>query len=381
MEVAPETAALCEWAMDATTWSLATLPADTLLTQTCHVAQASTHLIEIGWNAIRSDLNDLLSALDLPPSGGESRALATASDDVTTAIEPSAGRNDLLELLRDLNEIDLPRYAVVGACLRWDERARRDLEDRCDSIRRAVLGRTNQHENWLIWAAPGSGKSFMIQQLGASLSDEGCEYVELNLAGLPKDEFLNGLQGVATSSNPVLCMIDEVDGRSSEDWPYEDLFATLSVNTTTPDRQVAFVLVGSSMHGLHGMVRGMMDRSKGRDLVDRVPDNHRFELPPAVLMDRVLVFAQQALRAASRRGSKIAAIDKLALYYVLASSGLQSPRQIGELAQRAVRRMEEGASRLTFTDLFEPGMTEHLRFAVEHLDAFDALEWLAVQVS
>jgi hypothetical protein len=76
-------------------------------------------------------------------------------------------------------------------------------------------------------------------------------YYELNLAQQQREEFLTQLSEVRTSANqePVLCLLDEIDARAEESWPYEEVFSILDLNLSE-ERRVAFVLVGSSPTGL-----------------------------------------------------------------------------------------------------------------------------------
>jgi predicted AAA+ superfamily ATPase len=94
------------------------------------------------------------------------------------------------------------------------------------NVKQRIVASLSSHpfgcDNYLIWAPPGSGKSFFIQEIAKSLG-KSIDYRELNLAQLDEREFRSALGEIRKLDKPRLCFIDEVDSKPSEPWPYESL--------------------------------------------------------------------------------------------------------------------------------------------------------------
>ncbi len=167
------------------------------------------------------------------------------------------------------------------------------------------------------------------------------------------------------ATTPVLCLIDEIDARENETWPYEKFFSTLDLNLDEK-RCIVFVLIGSYPTGMQGMIRSMECRSKGKDLLDRIPASNRFEIPAPVIEDRAIIIASHVLAAAEKRKLEVKEIEKLALYYALGNVDIQTPRQLSDLIQDAVNRLQQGEDRLKYDDLFFSGDRRNQKFWAEH---------------
>ena len=137
------------------------------------------------------------------------------------------GGEDGLQLIGGLAGVSVSDYSVVGSYTRFAEFVRQELKDARVRIR-AGFASTGRRENHLLWAAPGSGKTYFVEQIAAS--DSGVEYTELNLAQLDEAGFRSGLEGVVSGERPVLCLIDEVDAKPETSWPYELLLPALDAN-------------------------------------------------------------------------------------------------------------------------------------------------------
>lgn len=123
---------------------------------------------------------------------------------------PQAAR----ELVASLDFVDLPRFRVVGAYTRYDEGVRNALQDARQRILAGFDPPGGKRENHLIWAAPGTGKTFFVQQIAASLPD-GIRYYEVNLAKCGEPEFRAGLRKI-DDQTACLCLVDEIDTRPVE---------------------------------------------------------------------------------------------------------------------------------------------------------------------
>jgi ATPase family associated with various cellular activities (AAA) len=396
-DVVQEAQRLSQWAKGTAFWEGATATAKVQLEQTCMVAQIAWHLTAIGWVAIKSDLAAFLDALSTPHQYRDDLAPVLVPADANPSPAPSESPDSsvatsttltdhVLTTLLELGALSIMSSIVVGQYMRDDERVRNRLKDWCARISRPLTtSPTKIHENFLIWAAPGSGKSFLIQQLATSLSSS-IAYIELNLAAMTRADFNAGLRSVAASNAPTLCLLDEIDSRGDEDWPYEDVLPLLDLNRSG-DRPVVFVLVGSRGDGREGMIARMKERPngterpKGKDLIDRVPGDRRFEIPPTTLKDKGIIVAAHVTEAARLRGARVREIEKMLLYYVLSNQDLTSPRQLSDLARDAVQRMSIKDDRLRYDNLFEDGDTRNQRFFAAHLDAANQLSGVFVRIN
>ena len=302
------------------------------------------------------------SVVGAPSSDGDSMLDGAPLPEARPAEPPrhTASDADELAVVEGLSHLKLEELSVVGAYRRYDERVRNQLRDWHRRLVAPILRPTLVHENFLIWAAPGSGKSFLIQESARALGP-AVQYVDINLARLSRDEFVARLAAVRAAEGPVLCLLDEIDARAGESWPYEECFSLLDLNLEA-DRQAVFVLVGSHPGGMAAMTEAIRSRSKGTDLLDRVPMNHRFEIPPPTIGDRLAIAAGQILEAARLRSDPVEEVEKLALYYALRDEALQTPRQLRDLAVAAVQNLPPGERRLKYDDLFYRGDTRSKEF-------------------
>ena len=88
-----------------------------------------------------------------------------------TSGSPSS-EQDAIALVRELHKIELSNFRVVGGIVRYDESARNILKDTKQRIVTSLTSQTHGRDNYLIWAPPGSGKSFFIQEIAKSLGDK-----------------------------------------------------------------------------------------------------------------------------------------------------------------------------------------------------------------
>jgi DNA replication protein DnaC len=253
---------LSKWARGEAFWRGARLSATESLQQSCRVAQIASHLIHIGWTAIRSDLPAFLEAL-APP---DTLRIVSETEKVTRdkflpreeilIKESRKGKLDpILQSLKQLDRLYLSEYSVVERYQRYDERVRNELRNWRLRISNALLNPQKAHDNFLIWSPPGSGKTFFIQEIARSLKKD-IKYIELNIARQSREEFIRALTEVKESKLPTLCLIDEVDARASESWTYEEFFSLLDINLSS-DRATVFILIGSLSTGMQGMIKNI----------------------------------------------------------------------------------------------------------------------------
>jgi hypothetical protein len=315
--------------------------------QLAEAGSAQAAALEVG--AAAAEFERLEARLDLEEAR---RFLAVGESAPDPAAEAAA-------LLAGFDVAALSRYLIVGDYARFDDDVRNRLADARQRIRAGLVHPTGNRENHLVWAAPGSGKTFFVQQIAEEL--DGTRYVELNLAGLSEDEFRAALADGVAGGDSCLVLVDEVDAKPDASWPYEVLLPYLDVNVERGGR-VVFVMAGSSGGSLDEMKQGIRSRPKGNDLLSRTPTDNDLVVAPLGVGDQFLVALSQLRRAALRSGRSVRAVEKSALYYIAATPYLANARQLSEFVAHAVRRMPPGEDRLKYDHLFSPGDPENKQF-------------------
>jgi pimeloyl-ACP methyl ester carboxylesterase len=279
---------------------------------------------------------------------------------VSTSPGTSGDEEEAHSLISGMDEVSLGRYSVVPGYAKFDEVTRNVLKDARQKIAEGLGQPTSKRENHLFWAAPGSGKTYFAVQTVASLPGN-VRYHELNLAKLTEAELLAGLREMDGFSDPCLCLIDEVDAKPEEVWPYEVLLPYLDASVERNARFV-FVMAGSSGSSIGEMKQRIASRPKGTDMLSRIPGGNEYEIPSMGVGDRVLVVLSQFLQAGREAGKEIQSVEKLGLYFVAVTPRLANARQLREFAVRAVDRMPPGEDRIKYDHLFGAGDPENKTF-------------------
>jgi hypothetical protein len=263
-------------------------------------------------------------------------------------------------LIAKMDEVVLSRYRVVGNYTRYDEAVRNTLKDVRARIADGCLQPSKKRENHLIWAAPGSGKTYFVQQISASLPGT-IRYQELNLAKCSEEAFRAGLGEFEGHHGPCLYLIDECDAKPQEPWPYEMLLPYLdaSVERGAP---FVFVLAGSGGANLGGLKKHIAARPKGADLLSRIPAGNEYEIMPLNIGDRILVVLSQFWEVGKELNREIGSVEKLGLYYVAINSRLSNARQLREFAARVIERVPPNDDRVKYDHLFSAGDPENKVF-------------------
>lgn len=268
-----------------------------------------------------------------------------------------------IPFIANLDTIRLHKYQVVGNYTRYEEAVLNNLKDAKQKILSSIESGDQKRNNYLIWAAPGSGKTYFVDQIARSLKGQ-IIYHEINLAKQGENEFAERLEALDREDRPCLILIDEVDAKPQEPWPYEFLLPYLDAATES-GKQWVFVLAGSGGFSLAGIKEKINIRPKGTDLLSRIPIENQFVIDPMTFGDRLLVVLSQFLSAGKEYGREIRAVEKLGLYYVVLNTKLVNARQIREFAVRAVQRVPPGEDRLKYDNLFVAGDPENKRFWLE----------------
>jgi pimeloyl-ACP methyl ester carboxylesterase len=263
-------------------------------------------------------------------------------------------------LIEKMEEVVLSRYRVVGSYTRYDEAVRNTLCDAQMKISGACLKPSRKRENYLIWAAPGSGKTFFAEQIAASLSGT-IRFQALNLAKYSEQDFRARLSQLESKNIPCLCLIDECDAKPLEPWPYEILLPYLdaSVERGTP---LVFILAGSGGANLEELKERIASRPKGNDLLSRIPSGNEYEIMPLGIGDRLLVVLSQFQEVGKEFNKEIKSVEKIGLYYVALNPRLANARQLREFAVRAIERVPPNDNRVKYDHLFSAGDPENKAF-------------------
>jgi len=263
-------------------------------------------------------------------------------------------------LLAELSVVKLSHYRIVGNYVRYGDAVRNSLKDARQKIVAACRNPSPKRENYIIWAPPGSGKTYFVQEVAALLGDS-VRYSELNLAKLDEAGFRSELAKLRDHKLPRICLVDEVDAKPDEPWPYEALMPFLDASVTE-GAQLVFVLAGSSGSSLEEMKKLIASRPKGTDVLSRVPTGNEYTIPPMGVGDRLLVVLSQFRQAGKQMGHEVREVEKLGLYYVALNPRLANARQLREFAVRCAERVLPGDDRLKYDSLFHPGDMENKLF-------------------
>jgi predicted ATPase/predicted AAA+ superfamily ATPase len=265
-----------------------------------------------------------------------------------------------LSLVVGLDRIRLGVFAAVGAYMRFDTAVREALVEARQTMVMALEHPGRKRNAHLIWAAPGSGKSYFVQQVADSMGRT--RFAQVNLANSDEESLRTFLDSLDVSGTTrTLCFVDECDSPATGFSPYALLLPVMD-DATAAAAPIVFVFAGSSGSSVDGMREVMAERPKGADLLSRIPVENVHSIAPLDIGDRILVALSQLRSAAAEAGRRIAAVERMALFYVSVDNRLGSPRQLRELCVRAVERLLPGEERLRYDHLFSPGNPENKAF-------------------
>src|SRR5207245_5845169 len=247
---------------------------------------------------------------------------------------------DDLQATRDLiirvEDVPLPRFRVVGSYVRYDPQVRNSLKDWKLRIISDLPTHKTGTSNYLVWAPPGSGKTYFVQEIAKSL-DDLVRYEELSLAQLGKEEFISRLRQLDASAKPSLCLVDEIDAKPAESWPYETLLSALEPKEGRI--YTSFILTGSSTSGIDQMKRRLASRPKGDDVLSRIPVTNEFVIPSLGPGDLMLVSLAQLRHAGRGMGRTVNGEEELGLSDLCSHTRFSNARHLRTLhVRRDTRR-------------------------------------------
>jgi ATPase family associated with various cellular activities (AAA) len=280
---------------------------------------------------------------------------------------------DLATSLESKDSIALADWTVVGAYRRAEDSHRHELRRWVERIRKGVVTASTSDENYLIWGTSGSGKSFLVRELGHELRRTGaCRFEEINLASIPLADLQQKLAQFEAAPEPLLCLLDEVDSQTPHTTDYTPIFPVLRWRQEK-GRHSTFILVGSTTDGVNSLDAEIRGRAKGPDLMRFVTD--LIAIPDYTMWDRLAIFVGSAAEEARKTGKTLTAIEKLALYYVAVVAGGSDAGSLSRLAKDAMSRVTSGDHRLMYDHLFDPltDATARITFTAEHHKAVQPL--------
>jgi len=270
--------------------------------------------------------------------------------------------------LEGLAYLCLEDFSVIGNYVRYNEKSRNFLKDYYVRIARAVKNKTKSRENYILWGPPSTGKTLFVEETAhAFREDTNVIYHPLNLSKMTQAELSQRLQDIACQAekNSLLCLIDEVDSKISEQWPFEVLVSYLDLNISSK-APIVWILVGSSGQDLDAFLGQIKSCHKGEDVVSRIPKDHILSVPLPEVGDRLLTCLSEIDRCSKAQNKKISFVEKFALLYLVISRELDTLRQVREYIWRAVSRVGVEDDRLKYDHLFEPGDKESKEFWVQY---------------
>jgi len=266
------------------------------------------------------------------------------------AREKEAIRQASIKLLKQLNDIYLPSHTVVGNYVRFAPEVVESLSSVARQIEVACDTPTQEKENHLIWAPAGQGKTYLIQEI-AKVKRVAYLELDLKVPGLTADSLRSQLAKCETGPEPHLCLIDEIDSRSTENWVYDTIYGFLGLNETKPvaHGNKIFVLIGSTPTDFAALEHHIKNRWKGNDLWRRI--RYKSIVPPLTLGDRLVVAISQIRRLAAEKNCNIQAVERLALLYLLTEVG-STAGHLTDFLKPVFRTLAPVVTRLRLVDLF-----------------------------
>lgn len=289
------------------------------------------------------------------------------------------GKGDLYRELSQTVDIDsavsLQDASVVGSYSRFDETQRKYLKDKAEQIRRAVENPSKDKENYLVWGSSGSGKSYLIEEIGRILEEAGTgRFIKIDFANHTRAQVEKAFASVEAETRPVLCLLDEVDTTSELTSDYSAWFSKIRLRKNT-GKQVVFVLVGSTQNSIAELTAEIEGRKKGPDLMRFIPEKNRFDIPDYKPWDRLIIFISTAAR--KKKKARLESVEKLALYYVAVTRPDAKASGLSDLGEAVAGRIADDSSELQYNDLFDSSIEDQEQFHTFFAEHFSNAQRLA----
>ncbi len=307
---------------------------------------------------------------------GNSGQIANAKGQIRVAsrVAPRTPKSVTSEnLVASLTEFRLSSYSIVGDYSRFGDGARNVLVGARDRIITTIRSNASNVENFLIWAAPGSGKSFFIEEIMRTELGKEWRQTTLNFTKPMSLELVNEtVDSVLGAPEPCFTFVDEVDASNAPKGLAEALMRLLGLRNST--KPMVNCIVGSFGVAENEMKEELIRRdAKFKDCFDRVPKDNYCSVPSMDGSDQMVVFVSSVLQECKRSSKKITMIDKAALFYVSVEVlRYDTARQLSHLAKSAVSRCKSDT--LLWTHMMpDEDQLRRIDFEAKHKSAMGIL--------
>lgn len=290
------------------------------------------------------------------------RSFSTSWDAICEALDELEIRTQVLpqqafSYINKMHEVRLASFKVFGGYARWDPFARNRLQDIYVEVFESCRRRKqDEGDNYLLWGPPGSGKTYFIEEMSESIKaklGDDFHFSMHNLSREAEEDVRKDLEQALGETKSVLFFVDELTARTGGNAPYRYLIGYMD---KAKIRKTPFVFLcadslGGSSKGLISAIREERE-GRGEDFLTRT--THRFEMPPVVWQDRIIVFLCHLGMCPTAGGARVRKVEKSALYYIALDTSRQTLREISDWARDTLKRItSEVEDRVRFEDLFE----------------------------
>lgn len=261
-------------------------------------------------------------------------------------------------IISGLSRVDLSVCRVVGKYVRADQTLCDELRTICRNIKSGL--RVGQKSQCYLFCGPsGAGKTSIVDE---TAKDAGVEPQRLNLAGTTKEDFRSKLAELKDRDDPQLILVDEMQAKAEEEWPFEELTACMDA---VKDKPAIFVFIGN-LHNLSGMRTHIESRNMGTDLLRRILAGNEHEIPPLDPNERITVAISNIKEAGHKEGREINRVEKSALFFMALDTRLSSAGKLSDFVASTVENMDEGEDTFMYDHIFRAGEPERRTFWERH---------------
>jgi hypothetical protein len=303
---------------------------------------------------IRTAHNNAMAKSDISGAVSDSQGPSLGQTNGNMSIAPAAGANEALRFLINADTLKIKHYTIVKGYVRFrpPEDRWKELSDFVNNLLRSCTKPSTSLENYLVYAPPGEGKTFLVKQFWEHYGgDHRINRVNLDMkTGYTEITLKEDIEACKGCDRPVLCIIDEID-KVTQPTLITILHDSVELNQKqNKSPNVVFVAIGSSGGSVEGL-KEVLVNNKGKDLATRLQTKQ--DIPIASVGDRMVIAAQEA------RDAGIYEIDKKAMLFIMCNRDQPTIRNLVEWMRmdpipRAIARCGNTDRKdLRYGDLFE----------------------------
>ena len=242
--------------------------------------------------------------------------------------------------------------------MRADQTLCDELRTICRNIKSGL--RVGQKSQCYLFCGPsGAGKTSIVDE---TAKDAGVEPQRLNLAGTTKEDFRSKLAELKDRDDPQLILVDEMQAKAEEEWPFEELTACMDA---VKDKPAIFVFIGN-LHNPSEMRTHIESRNMGTDLLRRILAGNEHEIPPLDPNERITVAISNIKEAGHKEGREINRVEKSALFFMALDTRLSSAGKLSDFVASTVENIDEGEDTFMYDHIFRAGEPERRTFWERH---------------